>query len=175
MKILKIALLSVVALAALLAIVGVFLPSKYGTERSILIKAPVEDVFMLVNDLEKMQLWSPWRANDDTMQVTYGDVKKGLGAVMSWTSVKSGNGSMVISESIPFESVVTDLDFMDMGTARARFTFQPTQEGVKATWGFEGDAGWNLMGRYMGLMMDHFVGKDYDQGLTALKKVAEGA
>lgn len=41
------------------------------------------------------------------------------------------------------------------------------------TWGFSGDFGYNLMGRYIGLMMDWFAGPDFEKGLAKLKTTAE--
>jgi hypothetical protein len=50
---------------------------------------------------------------------------------------------------------------------------EPTPEGVKVTWTFQGDAGKNPIGRYMGLMIESFLGPQYERGLANIKKIAE--
>ncbi len=173
MKILKAILLSIVALIALFFIVGLFLPSKYQVERSIVINAPIEIVFDHVNDLKKAETWNAWMANDPTMKITYGEITAGLGAVSKWTSENSGNGSQEIIESNPPTSTKTHLDFGKMGTATGYFTFEQTEAGVKATNGFYGDNGMKIVARYFGLMMDGMVGPFFEEGLASLKSVAE--
>ena len=46
-------------------------------------------------------------------------------------------------------------------------------EGTKLTWALDSDHGYNLMARWIGLVMEKMVGKDYEQGLARLKQVME--
>ena len=46
--------------------------------------------------------------------------------------------------------------------------------GTEVTWGFETDLGMNPVGRWMGLMMDSWIGADYEAGLARLKALVEG-
>ena len=41
------------------------------------------------------------------------------------------------------------------------------------TWGLEADMGNAPVGRYMGLMMDRWVGGDFEAGLARLKALVE--
>jgi hypothetical protein len=43
---------------------------------------------------------------------------------------------------------------------------------TRLTWSFDADFD-NMLGRYMGLMMDRWVGSDYVRGLERLKALAE--
>jgi len=164
---------TILGVILLLVIVGFFLPAKYSAKRSIVIKAPVANVFDQVNDLQKWDAWSPWLAEDPSIKITYGEITKGKGASYRWTSEKSGEGSLTIEKSIENAAITTDLDFTDEGKAKGIWTFEETDGGTKVTWGINGDAGYNLINRYFGLMIDTFVGPYFDKGLAKLKEVAE--
>ena len=45
-------------------------------------------------------------------------------------------------------------------------------EGTRLTWSFDANLD-SMVGRYMGLMMDKWVGSDYEGGLARLKELAE--
>ena len=94
----------------------------------------------------------------------------------SWTSEhpQVGTGSQEIVESTPNEWVSSVLDFGPMGTADAYFELAPDGgNSTEITWGFNMDAGLNPVERYMGLLMDRWVGGDYEAGLAKLKSVVE--
>ena len=60
-------------------------------------------------------------------------------------------------------------------TAAATFSFTPVAEGTKVTWAMDGDT--NFFGKaiHLVLPMEKIVGGDFEQGLGALKGVAERA
>ncbi|MCB1139301.1 MAG: SRPBCC family protein [Leptospiraceae bacterium] len=162
------------SLIILFALVGLFLPAEYSASRSIEIQQPVDRVFPLVNSLEEQQKWSPWREADPDMQIEWSEKVAGEGATYSWKGPISGEGSMTIVRSVENQALDTALEFKDQGQAMATWKFEPMGDNaVKVTWGFSGDAGWNLMGRYFGLFMDSFIGPDFERGLANLKKLAE--
>lgn len=158
-----------------LAIVGgaFLLPQKAHVERSAVMAATPEEVFSIVNDLSRFNEWSPWAKKDPAAKYTMDGPPSGVGAKMSWTSQALENGSQEIIESTPFSSVKTKLDFGDQGAAYGSFTFAPAEGGTKVTWGFDSDLGMNPVMRYMGLMFDSWVGKDYEEGLANLKALVE--
>jgi hypothetical protein len=170
---LKRTIIALVATTAVFFAVGLALPSEYGVERKLLVDAPAERAFDEVNNLENYNLWSPWKAADPTMKVTYGEKRVGEGASYSWTSEESGEGTLTITSSTPHERIETDLDFGEMGTAKGYWVFVEKGDSVEVTWGFAGDAGANIPTRYMGLMMDGMVGPQFEAGLAEIKKRAE--
>jgi hypothetical protein len=171
LKVLKNIVLALLVLIALVAVGGFLIPSGYQVERSVTVKAPAEVVFDQVNDLRKNEAWSPWK--DPTMKITYGPNTVGKGAMSSWESENMGRGSQTIEESVPAKSIDIHLDFKEMGTAKARWTFEEGGEGVKVTQTMTGDAGMNPMKRYMNLMMDRMIGPHFERGLASLKQVSE--
>jgi len=173
MTLVKRILLALAILVALLVVVALFLPSKYYVERSVAISAPVELIFPYVANVEKQQLWSPWKASDPTRQVTYGPIKEGNGATYSWTSQKSGDGAMVLDSMRPAEAIYASLDFGKRGKSKANYFFASEGNSVKVTEAFSGDAGYNLVGRYFNLAMDKMIGGYFEKGLASLKTLAE--
>ena len=141
-----------------------------------IIDAPPEQVFPYVNSLQKTETWSPWIDRDPEVRLTYDGPDAGVGNKVSWTSEhpQVGTGSQEIVESTPNEWVSSVLDFGPMGTADAYFELAPDGgNSTEITWGFNMDAGLNPVERYMGLLMDRWVGGDYEAGLAKLKSVVE--
>lgn len=176
MQFLKRLVVALVALAAIVVVVGFFLPSTVHLERETVINAPQSTVFALLNGFGRFNEWSPWAGLDPNTQYEYEGPENGVGASMSWTSENRsvGVGKQTIVASEPFDSVKTALDFGPQGTADAFFALSPEGDATKVVWGFDTDFGSNLIGRYFGLMMEGQLGPSYEQGLASLKTLAEG-
>ena len=158
-----------------LAIGAAFLlPQQVHVERSTVIGAAPDQVFAVVNDLTRAKEWGPWYKRDPNMKLTFDGPPAGVGAKLSWDSESEGKGSQEIIESTPFSTVKTKLDFVDNGaTATAEFKLQTVEGGTKVTWTMDSDVGMNPVMRYMGLMFDSWIGKDYEEGLANLKQLVE--
>ena len=167
----------VIALVILALAVGLLLPSKTHIERSSEIHATPSAVFAYLNDFRKFNLWSPWAKLDPNTQYTFSGPDQGVGAKMVWQSEHSnvGSGQQQITVSAPDRRVQTALNFGDMGTAYATFDLVASGANTRVTWSFDQDNGYNILGRYFGLMMNKFIGADYEQGLVNLKSVVESA
>lgn len=86
-----------------------------------------------------------------------------------------GNGSQEIVDIQPDTMVKSKLMFDGFDTpSYATFTLQPTDKGTRVSWAFDANMD-TMIGRYMGLMMDKWVGGDYERGLARLKELAEQA
>ncbi|RLE21974.1 MAG: hypothetical protein DRJ65_14885 [Acidobacteria bacterium] len=173
MKVLKLTLVTLLILAVLAVVVGLFLPSKVHIERSTVIDAPPATVFALVNGFALFNRWSPWFEMDPEARYNYEGPAFGPGAKMSWVSNELGTGSQEITTSTPFERVEVHGDFGEDGSAETYFDITKTDSGSQITWGSNTDFGWDLLGRYQGLMFDTLMGNAYSSGLNKLKEVAE--
>jgi effector-binding domain-containing protein len=78
-------------------------------------------------------------------------------------------------ESEPFKHIKTKLEFDGGGPSFATFTLDAVEGGTRIVWALDTEVGMNPVGRYMGLMMDGWVGKDYERGLEKLKALVESA
>lgn len=166
-------LLGISALLVLLILSAYLLPRMVRVERSRTINQPVGILFESVNNLKNWEGWSPWHQIDTAMEITYHGME-GQGASYTWKSEnkKAGSGTLTITESRANEYIATSMDFGKQGAASAWYRFVPSDSGTVVTWGFESDMGNSPIGRYVGLMMDKWIGADYEKGLDNLEKFA---
>ncbi len=175
MGILKKIVLVLVLLVVLLAGIGMLLPRQVHVERSIVIDAPRATVFALVDGYKQFSKWSPWEALDPNAKTTVEGPDFGVGAKQSWVGDPKtvGSGSQEIIEAEPVARVKSRLEFGDNPPATAEFVLAPEGSGTHLTWSFDSDMGAGPIGRWFGLMMDRFIGPDYEKGLANLKTLAE--
>ena len=174
MKLAKRVFMVLGSILVVLAVIGMVLPSHVRVERSTVINAPPSRVYAYVDSLEAWVAWSPWYEAEPDAKYTYSGPETGEGATVEWVGEVVGTGKQVITESLPHASIKTSLDFGSQGMATADWTFEETDdEGTKVTWGFDTDLGLNPIARYMGLMMNRWIGADYEKGLAKLKSVCE--
>mmetsp|Transcript_2783 Transcript_2783/g.4755 ORF Transcript_2783/g.4755 Transcript_2783/m.4755 type:complete len:177 (+) Transcript_2783:469-999(+) len=176
MRLIRNILIGLVALVVVVVIVGMLLPRYVSVEREVIVDAAPEEVFPHLNSLQAFSEWSPWSGIDPEMEVAYSGPEEGVGNVMEWTSEHPnvGNGRQEIVESVENESVRTALDFGEMGTAEAWWRLTPEGDSTRVTWGMLADMGGGPVGRWFGLMMDGWVGADYERGLARLEETVEG-
>jgi len=170
-------LIIVAGLLGLFVVVSFFLPQDYYVERSIDISVPAALVYSQVVDLEAWLKWDPWGEMDPETKVTFGSIKVGTGASYSWESETSGNGSMAIIETNPPEMARFELIFegYEDNPSYSSMLIDSTDSlgPCSVTWTFEGSVGDKLFARWMAVMMDKFVGMNYEKGLNNLKELCE--
>lgn len=168
-------IVTAVVLGTIFVAVGLVLPAKIHVERSAVIQAPAADIFPYVNDFRRFNEWNPWAARDPNTKYAFTGPESGQGAGMTWQSddPNVGAGSQTIVESIPNERVSSLLDFGQMGRAQAFYRLETQDGGTKVTWGFDTVLPYNPVTRWMGLLIDRWIGADYEEGLARLKKKVE--
>ncbi len=176
MKFLKKLLIALIVLVVIIVGVGFVLPSEQHVERSTIIDASPSEIYQYLVDFRRFNEWSPWAELDpEGTQYEFSGPNSGVGATMSWASDDNrvGAGTQKILEANPYDRVRSELRFDGFdGVSYATFTLEPAAGGTQVTWGFDANLD-NLVGRYMGLMMDKWVGADYERGLANLKNRAE--
>lgn len=177
MKAVRILTLILAALAVGLLVIALLLPSSARLERAIVIDASPAQVFPHINGMRAFQVWSPWSKIDPNTHYEFSGPQQGVGSRMTWRSdnTQVGGGWQQIVASRDNEYVQTELDFGAQGNGVASFTLSPEGGGTRVVWDFRTDFGWDLFGRWFGLMLDRFLGPSYERGLTALKAQVEGA
>ncbi|MGB5671610.1 MAG: SRPBCC family protein, partial [Sedimenticolaceae bacterium] len=103
--------------------------------------------------------------------------EQGVGSRMTWESGDSqvGQGSQEIIDSVPDRRVEMQLEFGDKGNGTATFLLEPEGSATRVRWEFHTVFGWDVFGRYVGLMLDSMIGIAYDKGLKDLKSRVEQA
>lgn len=174
MNILKVVFLSIIGLMVTFMVVGMLLPQTRHVERSAVISATPSEVFQQINNPKSFNNWSPWAKLDPNAQFIFVGPESGKGAGMTWSSGERsvGSGSWMITDTIENEHVAMDLDF-GQGGASSTFDLKAEGIGTQIIWGFDMDMGMNPMLRWFGLMMENWVGADYEKGLTDLKSLVE--
>lgn len=173
MNLLKKAVLTLSVVIGLLSLVSLFLPPELHVERNLLISAPQGLVFNQVNTLRQWKNWSHWDRIDPEMISSYEGPESGAGATHSWSSRHRsvGTGSMTITESSEPSLIATSLSF---GGSRSQggWRFEPTQGGTSVTVFM--DMQFPFFGRiFPGLMMNEWLGQDFEKALKGLKNYCE--
>src|SRR5688500_17780863 len=137
--------LAIIGIIVVVAIAGILLyaatkPDSFRVQRTVLVNAPSDKVFPLINDLKAFAKWSPYDQKDRAMKRTFGAVTAGKGATYAWEGNKDvGQGSMEIVESGP-RKVLIKLDIVKPFEAHnmAEFLFEPKGDSTSVTWAVYG-------------------------------------
>jgi hypothetical protein len=171
-----IAVVLAIAIAVVL-ILAATKPDTFSVQRAAAVKAPPEKIFPLINDFHQWGTWSPWEGKDPAMKRTYSGTASGRGAVYAWDGNKNvGSGRMEILDASSPSKIVIKLDFLKPFEAHntAEFTMLPQGDGTtNISWVMHGPA--PFMSKMMQVFMniDKMVGKDFEIGLSNLKKLTE--
>ncbi len=157
----------------LLIIIGLALPRHASVHASVHVDAHPATVFALVNDFHRVSLWSPWIRSDANARIIYSGPERGVGATMTWDGTIIGTGAQVITASDPYKHVATTINAGESGEAKSWFDLSAADGATTITWSFETDYGYNLVGRYFALILMAVIQREYDEGLSNLKDLAE--
>ena len=160
-------------LVLLLIVVGIMLPSRPRVERDILIDAHAATIFALLNDFRQVSKWSPMLDGDPNAQIDISGPPRGVGASIYWDGHIMGRGRQTIIESVPYERITAQLKLGDEALATATYTLSPAEEMMRVAWLHENDYGFNLVGRYLGMLRGSIIGAEQEEGLARLKELAE--
>jgi effector-binding domain-containing protein len=178
MKALKIIGIVLVAIIALVLVLGIVAPKDFNVERSVVIDAPKEVVYAHVSNLKVMDEWSPWAKRDSNIVQTYEGTDGEVGSVAKWEGNEEvGKGMQEITELVENESVKTKLTFIEPmeSECEAYFNLADDEAGTKVTWGFSGAYNYPMNFMLLFMSMDDAIGKDFEEGLASLKEMSEAA
>lgn len=169
---------TIVALVAILAAVASTKPDKMELARSITINAPAERIYPLIANFRRWNDWSPWDKIDPNLERRFDGPEEGPGAHYAWTGNKKvGSGEMKILETTVPTRVLIELHFIVPfeATNSTEFTIKPVGAQSEVTWKMSGPS--PLFMRMMGILfsMEKAISKDFDNGLSAMKRVAESS
>jgi len=172
--------LAIIGVVVVIAIAGILIyaatkPDSFRVQRVVLINAPPDKVFPLVNDIKAWTVWSAYEKKDPAMKRTYGAVTAGKGATYAWDGDKNvGQGSMEMIESGP-RKIVLKLDFVKPFEAHnmGEFLLEPKGDSTSVTWATYGPSPYmsKVIGTFMNI--DDLIGRDFEKGLADLKAAAE--
>ncbi|WP_308199464.1 SRPBCC family protein [Chitinophaga sedimenti] len=135
-------------------------------------------MFHEINSLRNWRHWSPWHKQDQDpgMKNVYGATEEGTGATYRWEGLrhrKTGRGKLIITASKPFRFIATDIYFMGRGLVKGVYRPDPSEGGTTVTRSFEAYTGNHPLRKLAGLLMDKWMGRDFETGLNNLKQITE--
>jgi len=151
-------------------------PDTFELSRSILIAAPPERIFPLIDDLRAMNGWNPFVKADPNIKLVYSEPSSGAGASCDFEgNVQVGAGRILTTESLMPSTVVMSLRIQRPMKAqnRVEFILVPQETGTKVTWSMSGEQ--PLMAKVMSIVLstDRMAGGAFETGLADLKRLAE--
>lgn len=168
-------LLAVIATTAFLSFMQ---PTSQKVERSIVINTPAAVIYDQLIKLDNFNKFSVWSQQDSTAVYTLSGTDGTVGASTSWKGSPdiSGEGKMEIIALEPNRKVTHQLRFTQprKGKAVSTFLLQETNKATTTvTWTFNmaTPRPWNIFNLFYSL--DKQMGKDFEDGLTAMKKMIE--
>lgn len=171
MKALKVLGIIILILLSVFFIVPAFLSDSTEVSSSIDIDAKPQVVFRQVNNMKNYIKWSPFEA-DTTMINTFEGPEQGVGATRSWDGEKTGQGTMTIIESEPYEHIVNKLTFGIEGGGYGNWRFSETNGVTKVVWRIIVND-MKYLERWSGLIMPYAMKPMMADGLKKLKKLSE--
>jgi len=167
-------LISLAIVAALYLVVALVLPSERHLSEKIETNRKMTIVFDSLNSMRRFKAWNPLVLRDPAVKLSYSGPEAGVGARLDYVSQdeRIGNGSWVITDSVPGAKVSYKIDDEERGSnKRTSFNFKATglnNRNVEITRTYDVDYGWDLIGRYAGLYVARHVGDDMKLGLSRI-------
>jgi uncharacterized protein YndB with AHSA1/START domain len=151
-------------------------PDAFAIERAVVIAAPAEVIFPKIADLHQWSAWSPYNKLDPRMKKVFNGTPGAAGASMYWSgNAKAGEGTMTMRELMPPSKLTMQLDMLKPfeGHNVVEFNLEPAEGGTRVTWAMRGPN--SLFSKIAGVFMnmDTMIGKDFEDGLAALKSQVE--
>jgi uncharacterized protein YndB with AHSA1/START domain len=161
---------------AIVLILAATKPDTFRIERSATIDAPAERIFSVLSDFHQWTGWSPWEHKDPALKRSYSGAERGKGAIYGWEGNKDvGTGRMEILEANAPSKLAIKLDFFKPFEAHntAEFTMLPQGGATNVHWVMHGPATFMSKVMQVFINLDKMVGKDFETGLSNLKRLTE--
>ncbi len=155
-------------------------PDIFRCERSVLIDAPPDKIYALIEDLHRFNSWNPYEKKDPNIKGSYSGPSSGPGATYAFDGNREvGKGRISIVSTTAPTLVAMQLEMIEpmAGSNSIEFTLVPQADAAKAatkvTWAMHGPSPFIAKLAGVFLNMDRMIGRDFESGLASLKSLAE--
>lgn len=175
MKLLFKVLLTLIALVVAVFGLSYQLPRESVAEKSMLVPASPEQVFIYLENPMEWVHWNAWnKSYDPTMIQLYGGPMRGKGARLTWNGDKLGRRQMVFTNS---ESPAT-LEYeitqeKEAYKTTGGFSLEKTEGGTLVHWRMHTPLQDNPVALIYGTWQQYRADKEMEQGLLGLKALVE--
>lgn len=177
MKALKVVGIILLVLIGLPLVLALFVSNDFSYEQSILINAPVEEVWANTNTLKKMDAWSPWTAKDPELSQTFEGSPGAVGEKNCWDSQSEavGAGCQTITKVEAPYLLASHLDFSRPNEAEgeAYIRLKATENGTEVSWAMESSLPYPINLLNLIMPAEKAMGPDFTAGLNKLKSIVE--
>ena len=150
-------------------------PDTFRVERSLRIAAPPAAVHPLINNIARMNSWSPFLKRDANVKGNYRGPAEGPGAAFDFAGNREvGKGTIEMIGSTP-DKITMKLDMVAPmeGHNVIEFSLVPQGQSTEVTWAMHGASPY--LSKLLGLVfnMDKMIGGAFEAGLAELKSKVE--
>lgn len=148
----------------------------YDLNRTTIINRPKAEVYAYIRQLRKQPLWMPWFVNDSGFVVKYKGEDGKLGAASYWKGNNKMEGIQKITKVYEGNILETQLLFLrpyKSLTVNYMAVKELDAERTKMVWGVKGVHRFPASVFMLFYGMERAIGKDFDTGLSNLKKILE--
>ncbi len=167
-------LIGIILVFLILAMVS---PKDYEVSRSIVIDKDLKEVFHYLKFIKNQDHWSPWAKKDPNIVKSYNGTDGEIGFISKWKGNKAvGEGEQEILTIVENEYIDTQLRFFKPWKSESIghiLVDKVDETQTIVTWGFSGRNKFPFSVFMLFMSMDKMIGKDFEEGLTNLKKVLE--
>ncbi len=178
MPALKILLYVIVGLGLLLIILAAIAPKEMRVERTAIINARPESVFLHLRYYENRLAWYPWFQMDPNLKTTIEGEDGVVGTIFRWEGNKKvGKGEQELLSIVPNQQIRERLTFTEPYESDVDTWYQLRHRNgaTELKWGFQSPIffPFNILAMVWG--MEKGIARDYDKGLENLKQIVKSA
>lgn len=142
---------------------------KFNVRQTEIINAPIDQVYGVISDFSKWNIWSPWLIMEPDADFKVSDDHK----YYSWEGKRVGSGNMKITNEEINVAVDSDLQFLTpwKSFANIRFELKEVEGGTEVAWLMSSSLPFYLF--FLTKMMIGMMEMDFSRGLNMLKDYLE--
>ncbi len=167
----------ILAIIAILVLVALIAPKKFHVKRSIVINRSLPEVFDYLKYIKNQDHWSPWKRKDPNMKQESVGIDGQVGFINKWEGNKNvGIGEQELTRLVQNDSVESQLRFFKPWKSESNAYLKVNKiddQHTEVVWGFSGVNKVPANVFMLFFNMDKMVGKDFEEGLSSLKKILD--
>ncbi|MFA5511082.1 MAG: SRPBCC family protein [Candidatus Kapaibacterium sp.] len=173
MRYLKAIMFLILSLVLLFLVTGLFMPSEYQIEKSVVIDAPLELVYTQCLDLNNYNQWNTWYEEEPSAYLPI-EMQAGVGQVSKWNGDVVGTGKITVTKDDRYSHIEKKLEFEEPfeSVTSVWYDFEEINGKTSVVWSAGGDLSYPIE-VFMKVMIESNLSNDFNHGLTNLKKRCE--